>query len=134
MKKSLIMALIVLAQQAFAGTVDTISIYSAAMKKTIRCVVIKPDAYSEKSRTFPTVYLLHGHGGRYDNWIKRVPELQQHADKFGMLIVCPDGAVSSWYFDSPEDSTMRYETFIAKEVPAFIESKYRTIKSRARKR
>jgi S-formylglutathione hydrolase FrmB len=47
-----------------------------------------------------------------------------------MLIVCPDGAVSSWYFDSPLDSTMRYETFIAQEVPAFIELKYRTIKER----
>ena len=131
MKKVVFLALLLMAQQVFAGSVDTVSIYSAAMKKTIRCVVIKPDTYSQKNQAFPTVYLLHGHGGRYDNWIKRVPDLQQHADKFQMLIVCPDGAVSSWYFDSPLDSTMRYETFIAQEVPAFIESKYRTIKERA---
>ncbi|HZH99620.1 MAG TPA: alpha/beta hydrolase family protein, partial [Flavisolibacter sp.] len=77
-----------------------------------------------------TVYLLHGYSGRYDNWITKVPLLKKYADDYQLLIVCPDGDYGSWYFDSPIDTTMRYETFIAKEVPAYIEQNYRTIKDR----
>jgi S-formylglutathione hydrolase FrmB len=113
-----------------AGTVDTVSIYSNSMRKNIKCVVIKPDAYKGKNTRFPTVYLLHGYSGSYSNWIKRVPELTKHADTYQVLIVCPDGDYSSWYVNSPIDSTMQYETYIAKEVPAYIETNYRTIKDR----
>jgi S-formylglutathione hydrolase FrmB len=130
MKTFLIIFLILCFQILYAGTVDTVSIRSTSMRKNIKCVVIKPDAYKEKNLSFPTIYLLHGHGGRYDNWIRRVNELKGFADQFGVLIVCPDGAVSSWYFDSPIDSNMRYETFVASEVPAFIDARYRTIKDR----
>jgi S-formylglutathione hydrolase FrmB len=100
------------------------------MRKPIKCVVIKPDNYKKKDIRYPTLYLLHGYSGAFDNWIKKVPELQKHADTYQMLIVCPDGAYGSWYFDSPVDTNMRYETFIAKEVPAYIENQYRTIKDR----
>jgi S-formylglutathione hydrolase FrmB len=131
MKKSLLFLLLVAGVvSSHAGTVDTVSIYSAAMRKSIRCVVIKPDSYKNAKARFPTVYLLHGHGGAYNNWINRVPDLKAHADTYQMIIVCPDGAVNSWYFDSPADTTMKYESFVALEVPAFIESKYRTIKDR----
>lgn len=115
---------------AIAGTVDTVTIYSSAMRKNIKCVVIKPDSYSKAQTTFPTVYLLHGHGGSYGNWINRVPDLKRHADTYQLLIVCPDGAVNGWYLDGTADTTMRYETFIAKEVPAYIETRYKTIKDR----
>jgi len=130
MKTFLIISLILCFQILYAGTVDTVSIRSTSMKKNIKCVVIKPDAYKNKAESYPTIYLLHGHGGRYDNWIRRVNELKGFADQFGVLIVCPDGAGSSWYFDSPIDSSMRYETFVATEVPAFIDARYRTIKDR----
>jgi S-formylglutathione hydrolase FrmB len=115
---------------AQAGTVDTISIYSSSMRKHIKCIVIKPEQYKKKTSQFPTVYLLHGYSGRYDNWITKVPLLKKYADDYQLLIVCPDGDYGSWYFDSPIDTTMRYETFIAKEVPAYIEQNYRTIKDR----
>lgn len=113
-----------------AGTVDTATIYSNSMRKNIKCVVIKPDTYKTKDSRFPTLYLLHGYSGAFDNWIRRVPELQKHADTYQLLIVCPDGDFGGWYFDSPVDTTMRYETYIAKEVPAYIETNYRTIKDR----
>jgi S-formylglutathione hydrolase FrmB len=123
--------LVTLAINAWAATVDTISIYSNAMHKDIKCVVIKPDTYKKKKNIYPVVYLLHGHGGWYSNWIIRVPQLKDHADRFQLLIVCPDGAPASWYLDSPIDSTMRYETHVAKEIPGYIDAHYRTIKNRA---
>lgn len=113
-----------------AATVDTVSIYSAAMHKSKKCVVIKPDTYCSRNNSYPTVYLLHGYAGSFSDWILKVPQIKNYADEFQLLIVCPDGDYSSWYVDSPVDSTMKYETYIAKEVPAYIELHYHTIKNR----
>ena len=87
-----------------AATVDTIDIYSNAMHKDFKCVVIKPDSYQDNKNNFPTVYLLHGYSGRYSNWIIRVPQLKDYVDAYQIIIVCPDGHTSSWYLDSPIDS------------------------------
>ena len=131
MKKALLPVLIFLfIQKGFAATVDTVSIYSAAMKKSFSCVVIKPSGYKKEKKGFPVVYLLHGYSGTYNNWINRVPALKEYADNYALLIVCPDGGYSSWYFDSPVDSSMRYETYIGKEVPDFIDKHFKTIKDR----
>src|SRR4026207_2027803 len=88
----------------YAASVDTISIYSAAMKKSSKCVVITPDSYKKNKNGYPVVYLLHGHSGDYSNWIKKVPAIKQYVDRYQLIIVCPDGHYSSWYFDSPVDS------------------------------
>lgn len=112
---------------AFAGTVDTIQIESNAMHKSFNCVIIKPDSYKKKKNKYPVVYLLHGYAGSYDNWIKKVPELKDYVDDYQVIIVCPDGQYSSWYFDSPIDTTMRYETYVGTEVVNYIDAHYRTL-------
>ena len=111
-----------------AAQVDTIGVYSKKMKKEIKCVIIKPEIYNKKNM-LPVVYLLHGYSGRYDNWIKKVTELKMYASNFNMLIVCPDGGFSSWYFDSPIDSTYQYETFISNELVGYIDANYNTIQN-----
>ena len=110
--------------------VDTVEVFSTAMKKKIKCVVITPESYQQSKERLPVVYLLHGHSGSYANWISRVPSIDSLANVYQMIIVCPDAASSSWYFDSPVDSTFRYETFTARELPAYIDANYRTIASR----
>lgn len=112
---------------AKAAKVDTVSIFSNSMQKQIKCVVIKPEAYKKKKSRFPAVYLLHGYDGWYANWIIRVPELKNYADENKMMIVCADGGTASWYFDSPVNTAIKYETHISKEVTYFIDSAYRTI-------
>src|SRR5690348_5712610 len=91
-----------------AATVDTVSIYSNAMHKSSKCVVIRPERPGQISGEFPVVYLLHGYSGDFSNWIVKVPELKSYADQYGLMIVCPDGDYSSWYFDSPVDPSMKY--------------------------
>lgn len=131
MKRWIIFAVIAIATlNSSAATVDTVSIYSKAMKKAFNCVVIKPAGYKKEKAGFPVIYLLHGYSGNFSNWITLVPALKEYADEFKMLIVCPDGGYSSWYFDSPVDSTMRYETYIGREVPAYIDLHYKTKKVR----
>jgi S-formylglutathione hydrolase FrmB len=113
-----------------AASVDSVVIYSICMKKEIKCVIIKPDSYKTGRVHFPTVYLLHGYGDHYYAWIKRVPEITRYSDRMQMIIVCPDGGFSSWYFDSPVDSTYKYETYVSREVVTFIDAHYRTLPNR----
>jgi S-formylglutathione hydrolase FrmB len=110
-----------------AAKVDTVSIFSIAMQKQIKCVVIKPSAYKKKKINFSVVYLLHGYAGNYSNWIIKVPAIKQYADEHKIIIICPDGEYASWYFDSPINGSSKYETFISTEVPHYIDSAYRTI-------
>lgn len=123
-------AILLFSLSGFAAIVDTVSIFSQAMNRSRKCVVIVPGKTKKTSVQFPTVYLLHGFSGDYSNWVRKVPNLTKYADDYGTVIVCPDGEFSSWYFDSPVDSTMRYETYIASEVPQYIEANYPVIKDR----
>jgi S-formylglutathione hydrolase FrmB len=130
-KNLLLITVVIFTIHCSAGTVDTVSIYSPAMHKVFKCVVIKPNSYKKKKENYPVVYLLHGYQGWYSNWIIRAPELSDYADQYNVLIVCPDGGYSSWYFDSPVDTAMKYETYIGTEVPAYIDDHYRTVKDRS---
>lgn len=128
MKKILFLNIVLLFSFAgIAATVDTVIVFSDAMHKPIHCVVVKPATYNKKKNHFPVVYLLHGYSGRYSDWIIKVPELKEQADINNSIIVCPDGGFSSWYFDSPIDSTYQYETHVVSEVVHFIDNSYRTI-------
>lgn len=115
---------------ARAATVDTVSIYSKAMNREFKCVVILPDPPPNVRMRFPVVYLLHGYSGNYSNWVKLVPQIKDYADQYLVMIVCPDGAYSSWYYDSPLDSSMKFETYISKEVPEYIDEHFGTIKDK----
>ncbi|MGM9479497.1 alpha/beta hydrolase [Pedobacter sp. GSP4] len=128
MKKSLFIAicLLLFTKVATAAEVDTAITYSKSMKKNIKAVVIKPDAY-QTGKSFPVLYLLHGAGGSYAEWVKKVPVIKNLADQYQFIIVCPDGNVTSWYFDSPVDPAWRYETYVAKELVSYIDEHYKTI-------
>ena len=115
--------------------IQTFNSQSQAMNKEIPAYVVLPDSYdSSPDKRYPTIYLLHGFGGNYKTWAEHTkPNLQQLASMFNVIFVCPDGA-RSWYWDSPVDSSIKYETYITKELIPQIDSKYRTIadaKSRA---
>tara|TARA_R110002049_G_scaffold299940_1_gene490440 strand:+ start:4218 stop:5039 length:822 start_codon:yes stop_codon:yes gene_type:complete len=110
-----------------ASNIDTILVYSKSMDKTIKNVVITPDSYSKKGKAYSVVYLLHGAGGDHKSWLEKSPNIKAYADQYNVIIVCPDGHKTSWYFDSPIDKTMQYETYISKELIAEIDKTYNTI-------
>ncbi|MES2829738.1 MAG: alpha/beta hydrolase family protein [Bacteroidota bacterium] len=124
-----VVVVLIFTKAAIAAKVDTVDTYSAAMKKNIKAVVVLPDGYND-GKAYPTVYLLHGAGDKYSGWVTKVPLIKKYADQFQQIIVCPDGNVTSWYFDSPEDASWKYETYVGTELVNFIDSKYKTIKDR----
>ncbi len=124
-----ILTLLVSSVAAYAGKVDTLSFFSKALRKPTKLVVVTPDNYETKKNRLPVVYLLHGHSGNYSDWSKISP-LAAKADELNMIIVCPDGGFNSWYFDSPLDSTVRYETMVSDELVNYIDQHYLTIADR----
>jgi S-formylglutathione hydrolase FrmB len=124
------LSFIFLCTVTYAASVDTALIYSTAMQKKIKCVIIKPDSYNKNQGHFPVVYLLHGYSDHYDTWVKQVPAIKGYADQMQLMIVCPDGGFSSWYFDSPVDTKYKYDTHISKEVLNYVDAHYRTIPDR----
>ena len=132
MNKPLLLSLLLLLASSvtvFAANVDTVQTYSKSMNKEIPAVVITPQSYNSQMK-YPVVYLLHGHGGDYAAWTKNWDDAKEMADQYNFIIVCPDGNISSWYYDSPMDSTSRYETYIAKELVQWIDNNYKTIPAR----
>ncbi|WP_290791983.1 alpha/beta hydrolase [Flavihumibacter sp. UBA7668] len=112
-----------------AGKVDTLSLYSSAMKKDMKFIVVEPST-TIPDGGFPVVYLLHGMGGTYNLWITKVPALQDAADRFNCIIVCPDGGRTTLYFNNPLDSTYRFESHFIKELIPYVDSHYPTAKDR----
>ena len=123
----LVALLFFIAVKSNAAKIETIWVFSKSMNKSVPNIVITPSNYPIYKGNFPVLYLLHGATDNYKGWLIIAPELPEYADQYHMIIVCPDGGVTSWYFDSPVDNTMRYETYITKELTAVIETKYKTI-------
>jgi S-formylglutathione hydrolase FrmB len=132
MKKMFTAFIILIGMQAFAGTVDTIEMKSAYLKKAIKFVVIQPSIQNNQSNQlnsqerYPVVYLLNGYDGNYAQWTKTAPQLAKTADDLKMIFVYPDGGKSSWYFDSPIDSSMQYESYIIKELVPYVDDNFPT--------
>jgi S-formylglutathione hydrolase FrmB len=128
---TLLLTAVIFVQLAFArAQVDTISVLSTKMHKEIKSVVIVPENYS-KHKHYPVVYLLHGYSDNYAKWIKTVPGIKALSTEHQFIIVCPDGGYSSWYFDSPVDSTFQYESFIVKDLLSYVDAHYATIPDRS---
>ncbi len=112
-----------------AAMADTVEVMSQAMGRNIKSAVIFPAQYHDSvQQTYPVIYLLHGAEGQYNDWPRRA-NLDSLATCYGVIIVCPDGQ-DSWYLDSPVDPAMQFETFVSKELVAYIDSHYRTRASR----
>ena len=112
-----------------AATVDTVETFSPSMNKKIKAVVVSPNSYPSQKQ-FPVIYLLHGYGGNYGDWINSVPAIKDLSDQYQLMFVCADGNVSSWYFDSPLLPEWKYETYVATELVNWIDGRYKTIKDR----
>lgn len=110
---------------------DTIEVMSQAMQRAIKNVVIVPGQYFDdtlQEKRYPVLYLLHGAMGCYSDWAEKT-DLDSLASTYDCIIVCPDGQ-DSWYFDSPIDPSMQFETYVSRELVAYIDSHYRTIAHR----
>lgn len=124
-------AVLLCCSASFGATVDSVEIRSAAMNKTYKAAVVKPDSYTKNKTPYPVLYLLHGGGGHFRDWLTLTPDKQlvhKLADEYNMLIVLPEGETFGWYLNSPVDKESQFETYITEEVIAKIDNDYRTVR------
>jgi S-formylglutathione hydrolase FrmB len=111
-----------------AATIETKMVHSNKMNIDLPVLAVVPE-YASNSARCPVIYLLHGYGGNSNSWLQIKPDLGKIADKNGVIFICPDGK-NSWYWDSPLDSSYRFETFVSKELITWVDQQYPTIANR----
>lgn len=110
---------------AGAADMKKYQVMSPSMQRTIDVNVITPDGEGP----WPVMYLLHGWSDDCDYWPRIKPELPASADSLGIMIVMPSGH-NSWYWDSPVNPDMKFETFISDELVSWTDSTFNTIPDR----
>lgn len=108
----------------WAQQIDTVEVFSKAMNRAVKNIVILPSDYLNREN-LPVIYLLHGYSKDYHAWLDINPELPRLASYHGVIMVCPDGK-NSWYFDSPIKPDSRYETYVSEELVQYMDSHYKT--------
>lgn len=104
---------------------------------TSKAIVVVPADYARREAEgvrYPVVYLLHGYSGSQEDWHKHTKgtdrALDRMADRYGLIIVLPDGKYSSWYLDAvpeaPESADYQWETVITRHLVPEIDRRYRT--------
>ena len=101
---------------------------SAALAREMKYRVLLPCGYKTGGKRFPVLYLLHGLYGDYLNWDTRT-NLKHYIQRYDLIVVMPD-ADDSWYTNSATDPKDKFEDYIAKDLVAEIDGKFRTLRSR----
>lgn len=88
-------------------------------------IVVLPSDYDASSSRYPVLYLLHGLGGSYRDWLDRT-NLLAYSARLRLIVVLPDAA-NSWYANSATDSTLRFADYIGKDVVEYVDAHFRTL-------
>jgi len=102
--------------------------HSDSLNRDMKYRILLPLGYENASRRFAVLYLLHGLYGDYLNWDTRT-NLENYTENLPLIVVMPD-AGDSWYTNSATDPKDKFEDYIAKDLVAEIDGKYRTIRAR----
>ena len=126
---SFLLFLLPFAVHAQSSSVQTVQLQSKLVNTTLSYNVILPPDYRTSSATrYPVLYLLHGFGGHYSDWVTRT-NVADYAAQYRLIVVTPEGN-NSWYTDSASTATDKYESYILKELIPDVEKRFRTIESR----
>ncbi|MEP1444970.1 MAG: alpha/beta hydrolase family protein [Paraglaciecola sp.] len=131
LRLSLLLSFIFLVPQVLSANVATFEVYSQSMSKSVPNSIILPKGYSAEGRPLPVMYALHGATDDHTFWPTIVPKIKALADQYGIIVVCPDGAKTSWYIDSPIDPKFQYETYITQELVNYVDKHFNTQSDKA---
>jgi S-formylglutathione hydrolase FrmB len=99
-------------------------------------VVLPPSYAKSPSRHYPVVYALHGYSIGAEQWSKEIHLAEASAGAFAkgakeMILVLPDSkTVHNGSMYSRSMTTGDFETFVSRDLIAYIDGHYRTIPNR----
>ena len=108
---------------------------SAAVGRTMPYRVFLPPDYHAASRAaerYPVLYLLHGMGGRYDEWsgygVEEVAnELHKNGKLPRMILVAPQGGLGYWM---NQLDGAQWGDYVARDLVQHVDATYRTVARR----
>jgi enterochelin esterase-like enzyme len=127
------------------GSVEKVSVHGAALQGNLEgdspdrdvFIYLPPGYASNRNQRYPVVYLLHGYGLTAERWMS-FTNLAAAADKDiaagtmkEMILVNPDAFTKySGSMYSASVTTGDWESYIADDLVAYVDSHYRTIPNR----
>jgi enterochelin esterase-like enzyme len=125
-------------------SVERIKIHGAALEGNLErnevdrnaLIFLPPSYVTEKTRRYPVVYALHGYSIGAEQWSKEihVPQTIEGAFAQGakeMIVVLPDSkTVHNGSMYSSSVTTGDFESYVARDVVAYVDAHYRTIANR----
>jgi S-formylglutathione hydrolase FrmB len=129
-----------------ANAVEHIKVHGKALEGNLEgdspdrdvTVYLPPSYATSRTRRYPVIYLLHGYSGRDDTFNGRLATLPDSADKLAasgaareMIVVMPNAFTlhkGSMYSNSVTIGD--WETYVARDLVAYMDSHYRTIPDR----
>lgn len=125
MKKVLIIVLLLTTSGTYIQAQTQHILNSKYIAKADTVWVFTPSEYiSNPAKEYPVVYLLHGWSGNYHQW-NDITDCQSYANRYGFIIVCPDGLYDSWYINSPASKSSQYSDFFFLDLLPFVSKNYR---------
>lgn len=119
--------------QTTYGRMETVQ--SRALNLAVPVLVFLPDSYGPSQSPSKVVYLLHGKNKQpvTEEGLRQLcnpgTRLQELASEFDVIIVIPMTG-NTFYLDAPLRPESRYATFCGEELPAFMDQRYNTVRSR----
>ncbi len=144
MLKKIVAALVALSAGLAApalARVEKMTVHSASVEGNLEgntadrtVFVILPDSYDSARKTrYPVLYFLHGFNSTAASYMERTKfDEALRASKLDLIIVVPDSMTKwggSMYSNSP--TIGNFEDFIAKDLVAWVDGRYRTRADRA---
>jgi enterochelin esterase-like enzyme len=115
-----------------AGEIQSESLYSQALGRSMPYLVYLPDGYRTGQQRYPVLYLLHGAGGDEHAWAA-LGHIEEKADRLiaagaipKAIIIMP-GCPACWWIDGAKDKA---ETAFWSDLVPLVDKRYRTISSR----
>jgi len=102
---------------------DTLVFNKKYLPDKNKTIVFTPDGKNKPESGYPLLYLLHGYSGSSLDWNAHT-SIQDYSNKYGFIIVCPDGYYDSWYVDSPLLPDNQYIRFFKNDLIPEIHKKY----------
>ncbi|PKP06375.1 MAG: esterase [Bacteroidetes bacterium HGW-Bacteroidetes-5] len=124
--KTIIKKLLFLAVFAAVGTANAQE-FIVFESKHLKCndsVLVFTPANAVPGDVTPALFLLHGWSGNYKNWRDKT-DIQAVSDKYGFIIITPDGFYNSWYVNNIDPNKMQWRKFFDSELYPAIMKKYR---------
>jgi len=101
-----------------------IVVESKNLKTNDTVLVFTPKTYNADSKeTIPALFLLHGWSGCWRDWSNKT-DIQSFSDKYGFIIITPDGFYNSWYLNNIDTTKMQWRTFFDKELYPMMVKNY----------